>query len=263
MTRLHETIIRGWAAGLSHPAIADRAGVGVSTVKRVLAGARALGDPRAASRQTERRADARMREGLSTAEVLAIRALWRTGSFDTAEIARLLNLPEALVAAQVGDEGESVLPAEEAGPEIVEALSVEPEVLEPEPEVVEPEVFATAIVEPEIVEPEIVDLMPAKRRLAPKPPRATPEISALAEQRREAIERQTAREAAEALNAEILRALKKERRPKGVARRYLEIASAALVEPVIVARGPVDLTARFFGDPPPGRSALDMRGAGR
>lgn len=60
-------------------------------------------------------------------------------------------------------------------------------------------------------------------------------------------------------NDAILAALAAEPRPRGTPRRYLDVPAGRIItpsEPPPVRR---DVTARFFGDPPPGRSALCQR----
>lgn len=113
----------------------------------------------------------------------------------------------------------------------------------------------------------------AQRRVSPGRPAAACEQAAPAPSRepearheeylaREAREAERVTEAATSRDAQILAALDAEPRPRGVRWGYPEIESAVLAKAPPAPLGPRDVTARFFGDPPPGRSALDMREGG-
>ena len=99
-----------------------------------------------------------------------------------------------------------------------------------------------------------------KRKPGKAPTAAVPN----ADLRREALLARREAQAGEKVNAEILAALAAEPRPAGVPWGFPNAASQGSMIGVEQAeeRVVVDITATFFGDPPPGRSALDMRGRG-
>lgn len=81
---------------------------------------------------------------------------------------------------------------------------------------------------------------------------------ARAAKKRPSFERQE-RPFTEPDNASILASLAAENRPAGTPRRYLDIPNARLAASVQAGPRPRDVTALFFRDPPPGRSALSQR----
>lgn len=84
------------------------------------------------------------------------------------------------------------------------------------------------------------------------------------EKERELSESRREVDATERVNAEILAALAAEPRPAGVPWGFGGVAPRGSMIGVRNAqpRQVVDVTAAVFGDPPAGRSALDMRGRG-
>lgn len=82
------------------------------------------------------------------------------------------------------------------------------------------------------------------------------------ELRREILRAQREAQGQEDLNVEILAALEAEPRPAGTPWGYPQSAprGAMIGAAGAAPRQVVDITHAFFGDPPPGCSALDMRG---
>ena len=101
----------------------------------------------------------------------------------------------------------------------------------------------------------------AVRRKPGKPAGADAPDAAL---RRDVLRARRETQAGEDVNAEILAALAAEPRPAGTPWGFPNAASRGSMIGVEQAqeRVVVDITATFFGDPPPGHSALDMRGRG-